>query len=125
MNPGSTNLLRGSRPSASVCPADGGCYIYAMRLTPEQHAGIKEVVKEHDPAARVFLFGSRVDDSARGGDIDLVIESRTVDFSKKLSILVALKDRLGDQKIDIVLTHSLKDDTNPFLKVIEEQMVLL
>ncbi len=46
-----------------------------MRVTPEQIAAIR-----HNAAllaggdARVWLFGSRVHDEARGGDVDLLVE---------------------------------------------------
>ena len=46
-----------------------------MRLTPTQidtiHRTAQAVLGE---GARVTLFGSRVDDLARGGDVDLLIE---------------------------------------------------
>ena len=46
-----------------------------MRLTPQQAAIIRDTAREVLGAdARVWLFGSRVDDSKRGGDIDLLIE---------------------------------------------------
>ena len=46
-----------------------------MRLTPQQAAIIRDTAREVFGAdARVWLFGSRVDDSKRGGDIDLLIE---------------------------------------------------
>jgi len=47
-----------------------------MRLTPEARALIKQtVLSETGPDGEVSLFGSRVDDTRRGGDIDLYIES--------------------------------------------------
>ncbi len=60
----------------------------------------------------LWLFGSRVNDSHRGGDIDLFIES-TLDheslFSLKIQFLNDLKKKMGDQKIDIVV-RSLQDE---------------
>lgn len=47
-----------------------------MRLTPEQIAIIRQATQEtFGPDARVWLFGSRVDDRKLGGDVDLLIES--------------------------------------------------
>lgn len=41
-----------------------------MRLTDQQHATIRSIATETFGAgAGVWLFGSRVDDSKRGGDI--------------------------------------------------------
>ena len=46
-----------------------------MRLEPEQIESIKTAVAECMGAdGRVYLFGSRTDDQARGGDIDLYVE---------------------------------------------------
>ena len=52
--------------------------------------------------ARLLLFGSRVDDSKRGGDIDLLVITHTLGFPDKLQILADLHQQLGDQKIDLV-----------------------
>ena len=47
-----------------------------MRLNPEQVAQIRQSAAEgFGQEARVWLFGSRVDDRKLGGDIDLLVES--------------------------------------------------
>ncbi len=46
-----------------------------MRLTPTQIDTINSTAQAVlGQGARVTLFGSRVDDQARGGDVDLMIE---------------------------------------------------
>ncbi len=46
-----------------------------MRLTPTQITAIREVVHDQcGPESRVRLFGSRLDDTQRGGDVDLFVE---------------------------------------------------
>jgi len=54
----------------------------------------------------VRLFGSRVDDGRRDGDIDLHIEAQTAEqarIANELEFLLELKDRIGEQKIDVIV----------------------
>ena len=78
-----------------------------MRLRKNQQKTIRETVREiFGPDATAYLFGSRVDDLARGGDIDLLVrlESPQVETERKILRLVArLQMRLGDQPIDVLL----------------------
>ncbi|MDZ7841330.1 MAG: nucleotidyltransferase domain-containing protein [Gammaproteobacteria bacterium] len=47
-----------------------------MRLTRDQTRAIKQATAEiFGPKARVWLFGSRADDSRSGGDVDLMVET--------------------------------------------------
>lgn len=78
-----------------------------MRLTDKQIRTIKEEVHRlFGPGAPVWLFGSRVDDQARGGDIDLLIEA-DIDPEQALKLELRLYNRLirrlGEQRIDIVI----------------------
>ena len=85
-----------------------------MRLKAFEQAAILSTVKSHDNSARVYLFGSRVDDSKKGGDIDLLIMSDTLTNDDKRSIRIKLYELMGEQKIDIVLAA---DDSDPFVKL--------
>lgn len=79
-----------------------------MRLSEKQRSIISNAVAENfGTGANVWLFGSRMDDAARGGDIDLYIEATTDDadaiVESKLRFRVSLYKRLGDQKIDVIV----------------------
>ena len=77
-----------------------------MRLTPHEQALIKAASYAHF-GLPVRLFGSRLDDGKRGGDIDLYIESSDtaeVAFSKELAMTADIWQALGEQKIDIVVS---------------------
>lgn len=78
-----------------------------MRLSDEQKRIIREeVTNAFGPEAGVRLFGSRLDDTRRGGDIDLYIEApgdaREL-LARELDLYARLQRRLGQQRIDIVV----------------------
>jgi len=54
-----------------------------MRLTPFQIQEIKKAFSAHFlPQDSLWLFGSRIDESKQGGDIDLYIETCYEDLSR-------------------------------------------
>ena len=73
-----------------------------MRLQKSEVDAIKETIYAFDPKAKIYLFGSRVDDTKKGGDIDLLIESDVIGLSQIIKIKTRLFVRLGDRKVDIV-----------------------
>ena len=79
-----------------------------MRLKAKEIEEITRVTKEcFGTGAKVYLFGSRTDDNKKGGDIDLYIETTAKKklFDKKVKMLQMLYERLGEQKIDIVVNN--------------------
>ena len=76
-----------------------------MRLTAFEVNAIKQSAQEiFGSAVEVFLFGSRTDDAKKGGDIDLYVKTQSGnDLAHKIKFLVALEQRIGEQKIDVVL----------------------
>lgn len=75
-----------------------------MRLNQHYVQTIKESFNVVFKSGEIYLFGSRVDDTKKGGDIDLylVVDDKTELFRKKLKFLAKIKKVLGEQKIDIV-----------------------
>ncbi len=77
-----------------------------MRLSEFQIEQIRKIARSiFGDDVKVVLFGSRVDDKARGGDIDLLIDSSHQDrmnFENKIEFLTNLKLSIGDQKIDVI-----------------------
>ena len=77
-----------------------------MRLTEFEIISIVESFKHHFASGDIYLFGSRVDDTKKGGDIDLYIDTAdNVDlFDKKLLLARDIKAKIGEQKIDIIIS---------------------
>ena len=89
-----------------------------MRLTATQIDAIKTAAHTVlGEGAQVSLFGSRVDDTRRGGDIDLYITgtnlSMDAQLDAKLDLLVKLKQVLGEQRIDIVFGPAAEQELLP------------
>ena len=78
-----------------------------MRLTRQEIGSIKECAGKHFGSnCVVTLFGSRVDDAKRGGDIDLhvrVDEDGLADLRHRIRYLADLEGRLGERKVDLVI----------------------
>ena len=78
-----------------------------MRLSAIEQAAIRQTVSAvAGPQARVLLFGSRTDDAAKGGDIDLlVVVNQPVESPVRLGARIGarLQVALGDQRIDVVV----------------------
>jgi len=75
-----------------------------MRLSDRYIAVLKDQFKEFFQSGEIYLFGSRTDDSKKGGDIDLyfVLNNHDNLFEKKIKFLARVKRKLGEQKIDII-----------------------
>lgn len=78
-----------------------------MRLTNQQRLQIRHAAARLlGEQAEVWLFGSRVDDTARGGDIDLYVEldgDAAEVLERQLRFYASLQRELGEQRIDIVV----------------------
>ena len=99
-----------------------------MRLTSTQVQLIKSTVDSVLNAPnKVWLFGSRADDSQRGGDIDLFIEVQTTLKNRADAICqlyAALIMVLGDCKIDVVLKDERTVDA-PIFQIAKRTGILL
>ncbi len=93
-----------------------------MRLSETDRSIITRAVTTKDPDAAVYLFGSRTNNAARGGDIDLLVLSSKIDLLDKLEILSELHVKLGEQKIDLLIYPDL---SQPFARVAMSQGVRL
>lgn len=93
-----------------------------MRLKDKEKQVILQAIHSIDPNAKIYLFGSRVDDSDKGGDIDLLVFSRKISYGDKLAVKKNIFSVLDEQKIDLIVT---KDGGEPFVRMVLEQGVQL
>lgn len=102
-----------------------------MRLSPKQIAAIEQAARQtFEPNSTVTLFGSRLDDSARGGDIDLLIEPPTALSPDELvarrnRFITQLYRLLGEQRIDVLIVPADCPDDRPVIKTARQQGRLL
>lgn len=97
-----------------------------MRLTTEQIEIIRKSAEEaFGKGSTVTLFGSRVDDRKRGGDIDLLVQPALLDdqLQRKLRMLTLLERRLGERKVDVVV--ETPGDNRPIVQIAHETGVAL
>jgi len=79
-----------------------------MRLTDLERHIIKQKVQQiSGTATRVFLFGSRLDDQAKGGDIDLLVEvtepvTNPAELAAKIS--AQIMRALNGRKVDVLIS---------------------
>jgi predicted nucleotidyltransferase len=93
-----------------------------MRLGAKEVEAIREEIRQTDPAAEIYLYGSRTNDSAHGGDIDLWVRSTRITYRDTLRLLTRIKDRIGWQKIDLTINAG-EDDV--LAQLVTEQGVRL
>jgi predicted nucleotidyltransferase len=96
-----------------------------VRLSSGQIGIIETIVARYSGTeARVYLFGSRLDDAARGGDVDLLIETtKALPRIKQAQLKATLESGL-DLPVDI-LTTVAHSPGSAFETMVRQQAVLL
>ena len=93
----------------------------------DRHALVQATAEVAGPAARALLFGSRTDDHARGGDIDLRVElpqapADPLGLSLKLS--ARIQRRVGVRRIDVPVADPGSAPTPLFERARREAVAL-
>jgi predicted nucleotidyltransferase len=98
-----------------------------MRITSSEQKIIKSLVKKHFGGnAEVYIFGSRLDNDRKGGDIDLYITTdmpASEIIRRKIDLLVDMEKAIGEQKIDVVINYHAKQ--RPIYEIAEKEGVKL
>lgn len=96
-----------------------------MRLTSQQMQAITEVIARLvGDAAEVYIYGSRLNDQAKGGDVDILLETEQhIPRITQGRIKMELERRLG-LPIDI-LVHVKNRELTPFQTIARAHSVRL
>ena len=94
-----------------------------MRLSQDEVKILKNTLYTLNSDAKLYLFGSRLYDNKKGGDIDLLIVSKT--FTKKLlrKLRIEFFKYFGEQKLDIIVDDG--SFSNPFHKIAYQKAIQL
>jgi len=90
-----------------------------MRLNDDEIRAIEQAAKEaFPPGTGIYLFGSRLDDQARGGDIDLLVEPQTAwpareVVDRRTRFVAMLYRLLEEQRIDVLIAPAETFDPRP------------
>ena len=77
-----------------------------MRITPMQLQAIQQQIHQYfGDSATVWLFGSRLDDTQKGGDVDLYVEAGPCCLLDELRCKISLEECL-DIPVDLVVRQS-------------------
>jgi predicted nucleotidyltransferase len=93
-----------------------------MRISDYEKEAIIGAVRDADPNARAWLFGSRADDAKKGGDIDIGIISSRIDVMGEIGIRRNICDKIGEQRIDLAVST---DGQQAFFKYAVMKGILL
>ena len=101
-----------------------------MRLNPHQRQTIKQAAHTCFGAdATVRVFGSRIDDSKRGGDIDLLISTSLTDpdaiAHAEIAFQVRVQQALGEQRIDVLVDYPGRRVRPPIFAIADQTGVHL
>lgn len=96
-----------------------------MRLHPKEVEGIIDALSPFIGAnhAELRLYGSRVRDDTKGGDIDLLLLTDSAHLrdqllAQKHYLLASIKNRVGDQKIDLLIADLTRSNDCSFLNMV-------
>ena len=79
-----------------------------MRLNQNKIEYLKKLSLEIFNSTDIYLFGSRADDSLRGGDIDIYIQTTKKEniLQSKIVFLREFEKEFGEQKVDLIIDNN-------------------
>ncbi len=97
-----------------------------MRLQFDEQNKIIEYAKYYfGNDIKLYLFGSRVDDSKKGGDIDLFLDSKAeIKLQTQIDFLTALYKNVTHRKIDLLIKTPASENL-PIHNIAKKEGILL
>ncbi len=102
----------------------------SMRIAVDQLSIVKALSRRYfGEDAKLWLFGSRVDDEKKGGDYDFLIETSLTNpdeiISRKIDMIAQLQssDPFEDEKIDIIIKRQQSSYDMPIYHVAKNEGV--
>ena len=101
-----------------------------MRLSSSERNLLRQAARDaFEPEVALRLFGSRLDDARKGGDIDLLLETRMVDAAQIAKAQVRFLSRvytlMVEQKIDLLIDFPARQQRPPIFEIARSQGVVL
>ena len=95
-----------------------------VRLSQATCQAIKSNVAKIVPEADCYLFGSRTDDTLKGGDIDvLILTPKKLPLTLLSSLRRSILNQIGEQKLDLV--NFTTTSSHPFKMIALENAIAL
>ncbi len=96
-----------------------------MRLSKNDASTIKNIILKYIINAKVILFGSRVYDDKKGGDIDILIQTtQNITIKEQIKILAEIELKGILRKVDLLIQTSSSKEQNIFDTAIKEGIIL-
>lgn len=92
-----------------------------MRISKNDLKTLKSTIKKHIYDAEIILFGSRIDDNRKGGDIDIFVETKyNITLKDELKILSELEKNGISRKVDLIIKTPFKKEQSIFKTILKE-----
>ncbi len=96
-----------------------------MRVTYKEINIIKNTILKYISDAKIVLFGSRVDDNKRGGDIDIFVETKqNITLKEQITILAKIEWLGVERKVDLIIKTPDSKEQHIFNTIKEEGILL-
>jgi predicted nucleotidyltransferase len=96
-----------------------------LRVSKSEIEIIKTSILKTLPNSKIYLFGSRVDDNKRGGDIDIFVEAdRDSSLKERIDILTDIEVNGVERKVDLIIKSPNSKEQNIFITAKKEGILL-